>query len=240
MIKHLLETVKDRSCLGRWPITGRTDFMYLYALLEFAKLNPKHNLTPEIRKEVRSFIDEILVPATAGTPFGQIQELRPNRRRFVESLKYDISYKYSAAAILAYAADVLREQSYIKLAEAQIQWGLGLNPVNISAIAGIGWRQQCSFNIAATEFVGHENGQYPGATHHSIVPGSGCRNIAKRRISSNTPRYLGHPFDFPICGVLVDYPSFPYGGEPYIAHAGPFILACARLDKAIKSFPETK
>ena len=125
MIKHLLETVKDRSCLGRWPITGRTDFMYLYALLEFAKLNPKHNLTPEIRKEVRSFIDEILVPATAGTPFGQIQELRPNRRRFVESLKYDISYKYSAATILAYAAEVLREQSYIKLAEAQIQWDWG-------------------------------------------------------------------------------------------------------------------
>ncbi len=235
LIKPLLETVRDRSCLGRWPITGRTDFMYLYALLEFAKLNPNHHLTGIINKEVRGFIDEVMVPATTDTPFGQIQELRPNRRRFVENLKYDISYKYSAAVIFAYAAEVFKHQAYIKLAETQIHWGLGCNPANISAIAGIGWRQQSSFNIGATEFVGHENGQYPGATHHSVVPGSGCRNIAKRRISTNTPLYLGHPFDFPICGILVDYPSFPYGGEPYIAHAGPFILACAHLDSAMKS-----
>jgi len=235
-VEVLVETLEDDSCLTRWPPGNGMSFQYLHALLEFAKRGPEAPLTPRVKEALRRFFDATLVPVASAPPFLQAQELRRTRRRFAETYhSYDISYKYSAAYALAAGAEILRERRYLSLAEAQIQWGLGLNPVNICAIAGLGWRPQAAFNLGANDFVGHEDGQYPGATHHCIMTGSGVKR-PRGAPDKRVPAYHGAPVDFPICGVLVDYPSFPHGGEPCISHTGPFLLACVRIESALRSF----
>ena len=226
--------LEDGSALTRWPVGGRFQFIYAYALLEFVKRKPADPQADRARKALRAFFDRTMVPAAEGSPFGQMQELRADRRRFAETYhSYDISYKYFAAFALAYAAEVLNERRYLAVAEAQVQWGLGLNPANICAVAGQGWREQSSFNLGSNDFPGHENGQYPGATHHCIVAGSGVKRRVWPLYDHRIPQHFGVPVDFPVCGVLMDYPTFGMGAEPWIQHAAPFILACTQIESAL-------
>ncbi len=247
-LEKVIECVDNGLYLELWSSgkLGEHEFHQPHALamLEYLRIRPEGKQAAKVKKAMRKVLDEILIPICGGSPFEQAQEysVKPNRLFFNTNHGYDISYRYYIGMILGLAAARLNDVQCLRLAESQVYWGTGLNPTGISAIAGIGYRQQNSFNMGANEFPGHENGQYPGGVHHAVNTFRAPVNPRMLGVAFNVdlPQLRGYPYGFQYALPLNDSPSFGPGAEPYIAHAAPFLAACGAIAEAHKVLAGTK
>jgi hypothetical protein len=239
-LEEILDSFDNDIENSRWPHENSGEshlqFIHVMALIDYSQRFPNDSYAPRIKSALRKFCDNQIIPATKGSVFGQVQEIRAeDAYHFKPRGNYDISHRYYVGYLLAASSILLEDRQLLTMAEKQILWGIGLNPVGISSVGGIGWREQNAFNLGSSRFYGHENGQYPGATHHALVHEKEVHTTG--RTSQNyIPKYIGGPLGFLSAGLLADTPSFPQGSEQYIAHAAPLVLACGKLSEAFKVF----
>ncbi|MFA6930707.1 MAG: glycoside hydrolase family 9 protein [Lentisphaeria bacterium] len=240
-LEKVVRAFRDETHWVRWNHNYDSEslwqFQPILALCEYARCYPEN--AEEVKKLLRRHCDQVLQPLCEPDTFEQVREYRLQDGIFCkisEGSSYDISYRYYFAGALASCAEVLADEKLLRLAEAQILWGAGLNPCGVSAIAGIGWRQQNAFCVSAPGFTGHENGQYPGGTQHALI------NTVWPKINkiwpdppADIPPYMGMPTGSRYAGILGDTPTFGKGAEQYIAHAAPFIYACGEIHRASKA-----
>ena len=242
----ILRAFEDGTHWVRWNHNYDSESVWQFhpiqALCEYVRSHPAE--AAEVKALLRRHCDTVLLPLCDQAPFQQMTEYRLQDAifcKFSEGGTYDISYRYYAAGAMAACAEVLEDEKLLERAEAQIFWGVGLNPCGVSSIAGIGWRQQNAFCVSAPEFYGKENGQYPGVTQHGPV--HSIRPFVQKiwpDPPSEIPPFLGMPTGSRHAGILGDTPTFGRGAEQYIAHACAFIYACGEIHRATQTLKVQK
>jgi len=152
----VLQAMKNKTYfddLNNWSLFYyHNTFMYAFALIEYANEYPDDKLIPEIKLEIRRFMDEAIVPLTSISPYGQMLELKEEHPRnfvlfgFQFRANQGMTSHYSKiAAISVMASKLLNEPRYLAIAERQIHWLIGKNPRGVSMMSGMGHRQAAVF-----------------------------------------------------------------------------------------------
>ena len=137
------------------------------------------------------------------------------------------------AWVLATTAILLNKPEYLNIAERQLQWITGFNPVDISMLTGVGKNARCCHHRYC--FIeGHEDGKVPGAILNGISAGTGkVFNLG----DYNTRNFVISdklPVDYPVFDNDVYGWTWAYhNGETRNFASGWFMLAAAQVEKAL-------
>lgn len=132
---------------------------HLLALERFWSLNAGHVLEARLRDSVVRAAS-LLAPLCGGSPFQQLGG-QGEAGKLRNLFRDPCSIPYGEASwLFATAALILKDRGYLELAERQLQWIAGFNPLEVSMIAGVGWGPGC-YHTRFIACPGHEDGLVP-------------------------------------------------------------------------------
>ena len=205
--------------------------MHLPALYEFLKQNPQSGLVPDVKEAFGRWAEYTMQFANL-SPFGQIGgRAKDGTIRNLEP--HTNNWKLDASAWgLATASLLLKEPKYLKAAERQVQWIIGLNPADVSMMAGVGRGPGCHHTRYAF-MEGCEDGIVPGGIKVGIYPGNGevveLGDITKNFVIADVP------IDYPIIDTGTWGWTYAYRTSEYAcAENGTFIRAVSQIEKALR------
>ncbi|MDD5704581.1 MAG: glycoside hydrolase family 9 protein [Kiritimatiellae bacterium] len=213
-----LANLKSREYYWRGP-----DYDLLTSLIEYALAFPKSKLTRDIKKEVRAFVDQVLQPLVRQTPYEHVPGWD---LLFPKTIKGTVSNGevMAASSFLCQAYRLLDQKQCLELADAQLQWIMGRNPMNNSMIAGVGYRFQMPGTALSFTPPAPRNGLITGAALNYSIAGNGK---LKTYYSGGVPR------DFPVIYTSSDVPgSILSGGEICTSISAKFLRTCHEIDRA--------
>jgi hypothetical protein len=166
------------------PVFNHYSYMdMMVALGQFALKLPSDPKVPQIRDALRKFMNHVCL-MTRETPFGQM----PLFIRYKGSLQVwnflppdiwggfyqGIDSIYASTAYCALLANRILgvNASYTKVAQNQISWILGMNPVDYSMMAGVG-RNPAGYHTRYNSIPSHSDGTIPGGIVNGI-----CGNLS--------------------------------------------------------------
>ena len=131
-------------------------FLCIPALIEYAGTYPEDPWVPKIKEAVEQFMENLIVPLSKLSPFKHMltmnkdnPEIWPEPASVYPDGKGSVScatYLTSIAQTAAMAGLFLKKSEYVDIAERQIQWIVGRNPVGMSMIGDVGYRQMSTFS----------------------------------------------------------------------------------------------
>ena len=214
--------------LKTWP-----PGMHMPALYEFFLQNPQSDLVPDVKEAFRRWAEYTMQFANL-SPFGQIGGMAKDGT--IRNLEpHTNNWKLDASAWgLATASLFLKEPKYLKAAERQVQWIIGLNPADVSMMAGVGRGPGCHHTRYAF-MEGCEDGIVPGGIKVGIYPGNGevvgLGDITKNFVIADVP------IDYPIIDTGTWGWTYAYRTSEYAcAENGTFIRAASQIEKALRIF----
>ncbi len=210
------------------------DIHYL-ALYEYLIMHPETPFKDDIIDVFANKINS-MKPLINMSPFGQVG--RYTKDGGISNIPGRSTTFAKNAWVLATAAILLDKPEYLDIAERQLQWIVGFNPVDISMLTGVGKNARCCHHRYC--FIeGHEDGRVPGAILNGISAGTGkVFNLG----DYNTRNFVISdklPVDYPVFDNDVYGWTWAYhNGETRNFTSGWFMLAAAQVEKAlIQPFP---
>ncbi|MCK4872905.1 MAG: glycoside hydrolase family 9 protein [Phycisphaerales bacterium] len=206
--------------------------LHFLALYEYMMLYPDTPFKADITDVFASWLT-YTKPLHNMSPFGQVGGYRPDGG--MSNIPGRSSVLARNAWILATAALLLNDTKYLDMAERQLQWIVGLNPADISMMAGVGKGPGCYHNRYC--FIeGHEDGVVPGSIVNGINAGTGkLFNLG----DYDTRNYViadRLPVDYPIVDTGVYGWTYAYHtSETRNFTNGWFMLAAAQVEKAFRT-----
>jgi len=203
---------------------------HLVALYEFLKHNPNNKLANRIITAFRRWADYNMQFVSVSN-FGVIggREENGNLRNLYKN-NYRNRRVGAFAWGLATAALLCKNKAYFNLAEQQIQWVIGLNPADVSMMAGIGRGPGC-YHHRYCFMEGCEHGIVPGGILNGLFSGKGkiieIGDITKNYIIAEVPT------DYPV--IDTDVWGWTYGyvtNEYWTRNNSWFVLGAFQLEKA--------
>ena len=226
--------VKAPYCWSvRWPKGSLNTFHFdfLVAPLHFLRSWPDHPLASAIRRVCRRAIEEVILPTLAAkrTPFGQLTHLIYSDQWYY-CTAYNTELYPQTAYLLALAANVLEQPSWLEPAEHNLQWMTGRNTLNVSYVSGLADRQATPW-VGLIHVPGLQHGTIPGAIAKGICWGQGKVDWSGR----HRPVGLGMPAGFSYVSVDTGdghQPHFP-ATEIWEWFNHPTLMAAIELHKAL-------
>jgi len=205
---------------------------HLVGLYEFLRQNPDSPLNSEIKDAFRRWASYV-GPFGRLSSFGQIgcrAEDGGMRNIISSGNRFLGAYAWG----LATAAMLLEEPEYLRMAEHQIQWIVGLNPADISMMAGVGRGPGC-YHHRYCFMEGHEDGVVPGGILNGIVGGTGeVIHIGDFR-TGNFVVSDNLPIDYPIIDTDVWGWTYAYETNEYWTRNNAwFIMGALQVEKAMR------
>ncbi|MCK4872899.1 MAG: glycoside hydrolase family 9 protein [Phycisphaerales bacterium] len=206
---------------------------HLFALYEFLKHNPASELNSRIKNTFRRWADYNMRFAHVSN-FGQIGGVEEDGRlRNLFESNYRNRRVGGFAWGLATAAILLEEPRYLEMAERQIQWIAGLNPADVSMMAGVGKGPGC-YHHRYSFMEGCEDGVVPGGILNGIESGNGdlvylgdldTKNFVIAEVPPDYPL-----FDTDVWGWTYSYATNEY----WTRNSAWFIMGAFQVEKALR------
>jgi hypothetical protein len=217
-------------------------YAFMLALETFALKLPGQKITEEIKINIRMFIDKH-VAADLDTLFG-IKPLPLLKSPLLkERTRLSNTKVASLASILALASVIFNEPGYLRQADRLLYFVLGVNPLGMSMISGIGWKTNAVMAWSSC-IQGYQNGTaVPGSVTKGIFWGNGKRKISANNLYNGYYYYnVDHPEGFPFLTVAGKYPVMggPGQQEVWEIPTGAMLLALHNVKKAHKYFSAKK
>lgn len=208
------------------------DKFHQLALYEFVRVNPESPFRAAILDSFAKWA-ALVKPFTELSPFGQVGGLdKDGNPRNLPQGTCNASIASTAWA-MATAAILLEEREYLKIAERQIHWILGYNPLEVSMMAGVGRGPGCYHTrLAACE--GHEDGVIPGGILNGMRGSDGkVVDLGDKR--TNNVVIADHlPVDYPLMDMDTYGWTYAYlPNEYWVPNNGWFVLAATQVEKAM-------
>jgi len=207
---------------------------HLIGLYEYLNLKPSGDLAEDIREAFRKW-SEYIKSLSKLSSFGQIGYI--DEKGNIRNL---FSRKPSNRFLAAYAwgfattAILFGNKEYLEIAEHQIQWILGLNPCDVSMMAGVGAGPGC-YHHRYCFIEGHEDGVVPGGVLNGIVGGNGeVFDIGDFR-TGNFVVSDKLPVDYPI--IDTDAKGWTYAymtNEYWVLNNAWFIMGSIQVHRALR------
>jgi hypothetical protein len=171
------------------PVFNHFTYMDMVVALEqFAVKFPNDQIVPQIKDALRRFMNHVCL-MTQETPFGQMANLIMYKGSLqvwnfmptdVWGLRWQPGFYQgldSIYALTAYCALLANRivgvnASYTEVAQNQISWILGMNPVDYSMMAGVG-RNPAGYHTRYNSIPSHSDGIIPGGIVNGI-----CGNLS--------------------------------------------------------------
>ncbi len=197
------------------------------ALAEFVLARPDSPISDKIRESLRLYFHHI--SRMADNPFGILRHYSEGEPYYFRKREEWFGGSNSAYCSLSWAASLAQRvfpedpslQSQLqRLAENQIHWILGMNPLGLCLFEGVGNSGLMRFHHNYAEIPGHTRGAVPGAIPNGII-----------RDRANTDR--------PWFDLRSGRGSLPCAeaAEPWLPHNAYYLLALSALSQQrIKSF----
>jgi len=184
------------------------------------------------REAVRQFLREEIL-AHANNPYGHY-----DYRRMQDSpwRSHASTKALALSSIFALASILFDEPDYLRFAENELQYIMGLNPLGLCQIGGLGWKQAAVFAWSSS-IPGRQDGTIiPGAISKGIPLGSGAQRLYAVDLHTSPHRNIAHPKDYPYLTVAADYPVMGGAGkqEFFEVPAGACLLAIHDIQRATK------
>ncbi|RLE98104.1 MAG: hypothetical protein DRJ63_08190 [Thermoprotei archaeon] len=207
---------------------------HLVALYEYLKSRPRGDLVVDIEEAFRKWANYIkpLSKLSSFSQVGYIDEKGDVRNLFPRksSNRFLAAYAWG----LATAAILFENREYLEIAEHQIQWILGLNPCDVSMMAGVGAGPGC-YHHRYCFIEGHEDGVVPGGVLCGIVGGDGgVFDIGDFR-TGNFVVSDRLPVDYPI--IDTDARGWTYAymtNEYWVLNNAWFIMGATQVHRALR------
>ena len=206
---------------------------HIVALCEVAESELGGGLRERAREAFRRWL-ECVEPLTRVSPFGQVgtrteggevRNLGPNSTNRALGA---FAWAFATAAIM------FGEPRYLEMAERQLQWILGLNPCDVSMMAGVGAGPGC-YHHRYCFVEGHEDGVVPGGIVNGIVGANGgVMDVGDFR-TGNFVVSDGLPVDYPI--IDTDARGWTYAyltNEYWVINNAWFIMGAVRTHRALR------
>ncbi len=204
---------------------------HLFALYEYLKHNPDSKLNNRIRDAFERWADYNMQFAHLSS-FGQIGGIEEDEGpRNLYNSNYRNRRVGAFAWGLATAAILLEKREYLEAAERQIQWIVGLNPADVSMMAGVGRGPGC-YHHRYCFMEGCEDGVVPGGILNGILSGTGGitylgDNDTKNFVMAKVP------IDYPIFDTDAHGWTYAYATNEYWArNSAWFIMGAFQVEKA--------
>jgi hypothetical protein len=164
----------NRQATGPYSDYFHSPGHFVAALIHYAMEYPTAPEVPVIRSAVRRYL-AFEARVAAGYPFGQLRQYTdvPNPLELPPMPQGSTPYLCGSAYVEALAGRWLKEPSWVRLAEQQIQWTLGRNPLAISLVVGAGSRFPQRYHTRYVTLPGHADGAIPGGVMNGINGGDG-------------------------------------------------------------------
>lgn len=209
---HLEERYIGCSVANFSPLKLVINHGFAVFLMDFIRFNKDHNLVLEIKKSLKVFIENILIPAMETNEFGKAGGMSKENRHDFLSGNYHNCHIQATGQIMARASILYDEPRYLSYAERQIQWALGKNYYDICFIMGLGKKTVSTWQ-RINGVPGCEDGLIPGgAGGKGYFYGNGTEK--------------GYPWGFPIfSGVYCPPPDgYTTGGQECFQIFGEYVL----------------
>jgi hypothetical protein len=168
-------------------------------------------LAPEIKREIKIYIDKTLLPQVESSPLG-ILDYRGD-----QAVKWRNSHRttsnLSASAVFAAASRLYKNPQYLERAENLFHYVTGVNPAGMSLITGYGWKTMATF-CAASGIPGRTNGTViKGGVLKGISRGIGQRKAVGAYLCNGMFNgNVDHPSGYPYAIVAGDFPIWSMEG----------------------------
>lgn len=197
------------------------------ALAEFVLAWPDSDLSAEVREGLRHYYNHIF--HMTDNPFGILRHYSDVEPFYFKKREEWFGGSNSSYCSLAWAASLaqhvfVEDPSYQRqlqrLADNQIHWILGMNPLGLCMFEGVGNSERMRFHHNYAEIPGHSRGAVPGAIPNGII---------RDRANSDCPWF----------DLRTGTGSLPCAeaAEPWLPHNAYYLLALSTLSQQrIKSF----
>lgn len=216
----------------------------------FAREYPSHPAVPQLKEGLKAFAAHV-AELSADTIWGQAAAMngvkeKETPKRFPGGQRQG-GYWPMLAYSLAEVGMLLGDEKTILLAERQLQWCLGRNFADLSAVQGIGTRYVEGGDLVSWQDVYFNHWlQSPGQAMiiAGNVPTDAFRDVGDgKTLMHDSKANMPVPYIFPAgYGVLVPQPYYgtrpgrnPSASEPYLPQIAQFNLAAASVNAALKS-----
>ncbi|MCX7706223.1 MAG: glycoside hydrolase family 9 protein [bacterium] len=211
---HIERILNYQEKDGFFPASGiEASAIYLagfypqIALFEYAEIFPDDPLRKKIENSYKRFMPWI-ERLTGCSPFGHMMEYKKVRpRNLVTAINgHGTNAYFGYVAIVCFLANrILKTHRYTKIAERQIQWLFGRNPVGVSFMGGSGYRSS-SQHLA--DLFDNKSGlkQIPG-----FMP-LGLRGIEVPGLGNDYPYFRGFDVDGYGNGYSIGWSTCEGGG----------------------------
>jgi Glycosyl hydrolase family 9/Malectin domain/Cellulase N-terminal ig-like domain len=217
---------------------------FVLALCLLLRVHPSHPTAPEIKAGLRAFADDVK-RVSAIEPWGQAMDLStpPGKRPMRNPIRVrPIGYWPGLATSLAWIGMTLNDAETVKLGERQLQWCLGKNMANASAIHGTSDRVFAGGDkmYNRTKFVrdwfASKRNLY---TYDGLVPSMAFRDMGdgtvKESRSEFWPPLEARPAGMYRVYLQASYPTHPGPSEFYLPQTCDFATAAATIHYALEN-----
>lgn len=217
---------------GTRPCRGRG--FHLFALYKFLSTYPEDPLGPKIVDAFARWA-EFWEPFARLSHFGQMGGPdRDGRPRNLPLWTCNIHIARAGWA-MATAAMLLDRRDYLEIAERQIHWIVGYNPLEVSMMAGLGRGPGC-YHTRLASCEGHEDGVVPGGILNGIEGSDGGVVELGDRRTGNLVIGDHLPLDYPLMDMDTYGWTYAYlTNEYWVPNNGWFVLAAVQLERAVAS-----
>jgi len=206
--------------------------LILFALYEFLKANPEEPFKSGISNAFAKWV-EFAEPFTRLSYFGQMGGLdKEGQPRNLPQGSCNMYFACTAWA-MATAAMLLKQSKYLEIAERQLHWILGYNPLEVSMMAGVGRGPGC-YHTRMTACEGHEDGIIPGGILNGIRGGNG--DVVKLGDTRTGNLVISDhlPVDYPLMDMDTYGWTYAYlPNEYWVPNNGLFVLAAVQVEQAM-------
>ena len=214
------------------PCQGRG--FHLFALYEFLRAYPDDPLRSRIADAFARWA-EFAEPFARLSHFGQMGG--PDREGKPRNLPpWTCNIHIARAAWgMATAAMLSGRWDYLEIAERQIHWIVGYNPLEVSMMAGLGRGPGC-YHTRMVACEGHEDGAIPGGILNGIRGSDG--GVVELGDERTGNLVIGDhlPMDYPLMDMDTYGWTYAYlSNEYWVPNNGWFVLAAVQVENAIDS-----
>ncbi|MFH1748877.1 MAG: glycoside hydrolase family 9 protein, partial [Planctomycetota bacterium] len=203
---------------------------HLFALYEYLKHNPDSEYSDRVKDAFKRWADHVVKLADISS-FGQIGAVGKDGRR--RNLYTNNRLIGGATWGLATAAILLDEPRYLEAAQRQLQWIVGLNPADISMMAGVGKGPGC-YHHRYCFMEGCEDGVVPGGILNGIENGNGGV-IYLGDLDTKNFVIAEVPLDYPVIDTGVWGWTYSYATNEYwTRNSAWFIMGAFQVEKALR------
>ena len=202
---------------------------------------PDHPLMPRLRQVMLDFANQI-ARLSSNEPWGQANDLAAEGQPAARwAARRGINYWTMLACGLARLGMELNEPDIVRLAERQMQWNLGYNPLDIAMVTGVGEHHIALGDMFSREpefYLRHVQSGRKLWTYDGGVPTGAFKNPSYTKVIQASREKFGgpisgRPIGLPYTYLSATYPTHPGPSEYWQVYTGVFCAAAASLDDAM-------